>query len=80
AILHGGGVTDFRVDVDGPGLRVSVSDRSDEMPAPPPPADRRGRLRLGGRGWPIVCRLASDVRVRGLPSGGKCISVLIPLS
>lgn len=80
AILHGGGVTDFRVDVDGPGLRVSVSDRSDELPAPAPPADRQGRWRVGGRGWPIVCRLARDVRVRGLPSGGKCISVLIPLS
>ncbi|CAL9653406.1 hypothetical protein SUDANB145_06685 [Streptomyces sp. enrichment culture] len=80
AILHGGGVTDFRVDVDGPGLRVSVSDRSDELPAPPPPADPRSRWRVGGRGWPIVCRLARDVRVSELPSGGKCISVLIPLS
>ncbi|MDP9679946.1 ATP-binding protein [Streptomyces griseoviridis] len=80
AILHGGGVTDFRIDVDGPALRVSVSDRSDALPAPVPPADRQGRWRVGGRGWPIVCRLARDVRVSGLPSGGKCISVLVPLS
>ncbi|MGP2436232.1 ATP-binding protein [Streptomyces sp. JW3] len=80
AILHGGGVTDFRVDVVGPGLRVSVSDRSDALPAPVPAADRQGRWTVGGRGWPIVCRLARDVRVSGLPSGGKCISVLVPLS
>jgi anti-sigma regulatory factor (Ser/Thr protein kinase) len=80
AILHGGGVTDFRVDVVGPGVRVSVSDRSDEMPVAMPPTDRQGRRRVGGRGWPIVCRLARDVRVSDLPSGGKCITVVVPLS
>ncbi|GAA2449513.1 ATP-binding protein [Streptomyces glaucus] len=80
AMLHGGGVTDFQVDLVGPGLRVSVSDRSDELPVVVPPTDPQGRRRVGGRGWPIVCRLARDVRVSDLPSGGKCITVVVPLS
>ncbi|MEU6476766.1 ATP-binding protein [Streptomyces sp. NPDC047017] len=80
AILHGGGVTDFHVDVLGPDIRVCVSDRSDRLPVVRPPVDRQGRRRVGGRGWPIVCRLARDVQVSDLPSGGKCISVVVPLN
>ncbi|PWI13376.1 ATP-binding protein [Streptomyces sp. Act143] len=80
AILHGGGITDFHVDVDEPGVRVSVSDRSDALPVTEEPVDPHGRWRVGGRGWPIVCRLARDVRVTGLASGGKCITALVPLS
>ncbi|WP_324787184.1 ATP-binding protein [Streptomyces sp. H51] len=79
AILHGGGITDFRVDVVGPDVRVSVSDRSDALPAVAEPVDLQGRRRIGGRGWSIVCRLARDVHVSGLPSGGKCITALVPL-
>ncbi|CAL9602483.1 hypothetical protein SUDANB6_05479 [Streptomyces sp. enrichment culture] len=79
AILHGGGLTDFRVDVDGRSVRLSVSDRSDELPVVREPTDPQGRRRLGGRGWPIVCRLARDVRVSDLPSGGKCITAVVPL-
>ncbi|MER6162999.1 ATP-binding protein [Streptomyces violaceorubidus] len=84
AILHGGGITDFRVDVVGPrvrpGVRMSVSDRSHDLPVAVPATDDRGRRRLGGRGWPIVCRLSREVRVADLPSGGKCITVVVPLS
>ena len=80
AILHGGGVTDFQVDVDGPGVRVSVSDRSDALPVTMPRTDPHGRLRHGGHGWPIVCRLSRDVRVSDLPAGGKCITAVVPLS
>jgi anti-sigma regulatory factor (Ser/Thr protein kinase) len=79
ALLHGGGITDFRVDVVGPGIRVSVSDRSAEPPVVVPPADRHERRRPGGHGWPIVCRLACDVHVSCLPSGGKCITAVVPL-
>jgi anti-sigma regulatory factor (Ser/Thr protein kinase) len=79
AILHGGGVTDFQVDVDDPGVRVSVSDRSDALPVIAPRTDPHGRMRHGGHGWPIVCRLARDVRVSDLPSGGKCITAVVPL-
>ncbi|MET7454658.1 ATP-binding protein [Streptomyces sp. NPDC005574] len=80
AILHGGGVTDFHVDVVGPGLRVCVSDGSDRPPVAVAPLDPQGRRRAGGRGWPIVCRLARDVRVTDLPTGGKRITALLPLS
>ncbi|WP_431996372.1 ATP-binding protein [Streptomyces fungicidicus] len=79
ALLHGGGVTDFQVDVSGPGVRLSVSDRSDRLPVVVPRTDRQGRSRQGGHGWPIVCRLSRDVRVSDLPAGGKCITALVPL-
>ncbi|MEU7059486.1 ATP-binding protein [Streptomyces sp. NPDC046197] len=80
AILHGGGVTDFHVDVDGRGVSVCVSDRSDRLPVARPAVDRQGRRRVGGRGWPIVCRLAREIEVSDLPSGGKCITAVVPLS
>lgn len=79
AILHGGGITDFGVDVCGGGVRVRVSDRCTDTPVTRPPVDPQGRSRFGGHGWPLVCRLARDVRVSDLPAGGKCISALVPL-
>ncbi|MFF4258403.1 ATP-binding protein [Streptomyces sp. NPDC001663] len=79
AILHGGGVTDFRVEVVAAGVRVSVSDRSDRLPVARDPLDLRRRQRIGGHGWPIVCRLARDVRVSELPAGGKCITAVVAL-
>lgn len=79
AMLHGGGITDFQVDVSGPGVRLSVSDRSDELPVVVEPTDRQGRRRPGGHGWPIVCRLSRDIRVSDLPAGGKCITAVVPL-
>lgn len=80
AILHGGGVTGFHVDVDGCAVRVSVSDRSDEVPVVAPAADDQECWRPGGRGWPIVCRLARDVEIAGLPRGGKRITAVVPLT
>ncbi|CAM5716168.1 ATP-binding protein [Streptomyces canus] len=80
AILHGGGITDFHVDVGGRGVCLSVSDRSAELPVAKEPVDPQGRWRPGGHGWPIVCRLARDVHVTGLPSGGKRITAVVPLS
>ncbi|MEV5150081.1 ATP-binding protein [Streptomyces sp. NPDC052727] len=79
ALLHGGGITGFDVDVDGGGVRVSVSDNSDDLPVADPAGDEGGHARPGGRGWPIVCRLARDVRVAELPRGGKCITAVVPL-
>ncbi|QTD96297.1 ATP-binding protein [Streptomyces cyanogenus] len=79
ALLHGGGITGFDVDVDSGGVRVSVSDRSDELPVTAHLGDEHGSARSGGRGWPIVCRLAQDVRVAELPRGGKCITAVVPL-
>ncbi|WP_046727480.1 ATP-binding protein [Streptomyces humi] len=80
AILHGGGITGFDVDVEGGAVRVSISDRSDEVPVAERPVDDRHRWRAGGRGWPIVCRLARDVEVAGLPCGGKRITAVVPLA
>jgi anti-sigma regulatory factor (Ser/Thr protein kinase) len=80
AILHGGGITGFDVDVDASAVRVSVSDRSDEVPVARKPLDGRDRCRPGGRGWPIVCRLARDVEIAGLPCGGKRITAVVPLT
>ncbi|WP_282704141.1 ATP-binding protein [Streptomyces sp. CC219B] len=79
AILHGGGVTDFSVDLVEPGVRVSVSDPSDRIPVVRDSGGPRSGRRLGGRGWPIVCRLARDVRVSALPTGGKRITAVVPL-
>ncbi|MEU4873242.1 ATP-binding protein [Streptomyces sp. NPDC021608] len=79
AILHGGGVTGFDVDMEGPSVRVSVSDRSDRPPVAVGPFDEQGRRRVGGRGWPIVCRLARDVEVADLPSGGKRVTAVVPV-
>ncbi|MDX2681220.1 ATP-binding protein [Streptomyces sp. NY05-11A] len=79
AILHGGGVTGFDVDVEGRAVRVSVSDRSDRLPVSADPLGGDRRWRTGGRGWPIVCRLARDVRVADLPSGGKRITAVVPV-
>ncbi|MFR9793062.1 ATP-binding protein [Streptomyces sp. MB22_4] len=77
AILHGGGITGFDVDVDSAGVRVSVSDRSTDIPvAQAPPPGRPGRH---GRGWPIVCRLSRSVDVSELPCGGKRITAVVPL-
>ncbi|MEU2353249.1 ATP-binding protein [Streptomyces misionensis] len=79
AIVHGGGITGFDVDVDSGGVRVSVSDRSDELPVATAPADDHTLTRRHGRGWPIVCDLARDVRVCELPCGGKRITAVVPL-
>ncbi|MEU3253831.1 ATP-binding protein [Streptomyces sp. NPDC006997] len=79
AILHGGGVTGVDVDVDEHDVRVSVCDRSDRRPVLTPALDDGGRRRSGGRGWPIVCRLARAVNVSELPSGGKRITAVVPV-
>ncbi|MGW2639956.1 ATP-binding protein [Streptomyces sp. NPDC001348] len=79
AMLHGGGITDFSVDVVDGDVRVTVSDRSDDLPVALGLIDDQGRSRVGGRGWPIVCRLAHDVHVACLPHGGKRITALVPL-
>ncbi|MGW2211731.1 ATP-binding protein [Streptomyces sp. NPDC001781] len=80
AILHGGGITRFEVDVDTHGVRLSVSDRSDELPDfTALSGTGADRVRTGGRGWPIVSLLARDVRVAGLPRGGKRVTAVVPL-
>ncbi|MEU6241569.1 ATP-binding protein [Streptomyces sp. NPDC047024] len=79
AIVHGGGITGFEVAVDSAGVRLSVSDRSDEPPVCAAGFREADRCRTGGRGWPLVCLLARDVRVSGLPCGGKRVTAVVPL-
>ncbi|MFE2632747.1 ATP-binding protein [Streptomyces sp. NPDC059374] len=79
AMLHGGGVTDFDVEVVGENLYLSVCDRERRHPVTLDSLDRGDRHRCGGRGWPIVCRLACEVEVSDLPTGGKRVTAVIPL-
>ncbi|EGX57519.1 hypothetical protein SZN_22381 [Streptomyces zinciresistens K42] len=79
AMLHGGGVTGFDVEVVGHDLRLSVSDRERRRPVALEPLGPDGRYRCGGRGWPIVCRLSRTVQVSDLPSGGKRVTAVIAL-
>ncbi|WP_187284495.1 ATP-binding protein [Streptomyces sp. uw30] len=80
AMLHGGGITGFDVEVVGGNLYLSVSDRERRRPVTLDPVDRQGRHRCGGRGWPIVCRLSRTVLVSELPAGGKRVTAVIPLA
>ncbi|MER6136102.1 ATP-binding protein [Streptomyces sp. NPDC001815] len=79
AMLHGGGVTGFEVSLDDGDVRLSVSDRSQELPTPKQHVDERGFMRAGGHGWPIVCRLARDITISELGTGGKRITAVLPL-
>ncbi|MFD5818571.1 ATP-binding protein [Streptomyces sp. NPDC127038] len=79
AMLHGGGVTGFDVTRTERAVRLSVSDRSDRLPVAVDQFDEVGRMRVGGRGWMIVCTLASDVVVSRLRAGGKRITAEVPL-
>ncbi|MGW3417652.1 ATP-binding protein [Streptomyces phaeochromogenes] len=80
AMLHGGGVTRFEVTLDDWDVRLSVSDRSQELPTSAQHIDERGFMRVGGHGWPIVCHLARDITISELDAGGKRITAVVPLS
>ncbi|MGC5561314.1 ATP-binding protein [Streptomyces sp. FR-108] len=80
AMLHGGGVTAFEVTLDAKEVRLSVSDRSPDHPRPARHTDERGVMRPGGHGWPIVCRLASDITISEPRTGGKRITAVVPLT
>jgi anti-sigma regulatory factor (Ser/Thr protein kinase) len=80
AILHGGGVTDFEVRLVDHAVQVSVSDGSDQVPETKQRVDEQGRMRVGGHGWPIICRLARDIVVSSLRPSGKRITAIVPLA
>jgi anti-sigma regulatory factor (Ser/Thr protein kinase) len=80
AMLHGGGVTGFEVALDDEVVRLSVSDSSREYPAPKRDDGERGYMGPGGHGWPIVCRLARDITISELRTGGKRITAVVPLA
>jgi anti-sigma regulatory factor (Ser/Thr protein kinase) len=80
AMLHGGGVTAFEVSLVGRDVRLSVSDHSKEVPRPVRRANELGPLVIGGHGWPIVCRLARDIVISDLRTGGKRITAVVSLA
>lgn len=75
AVLHAGAVTALWLTADRRGVHVRVTD-----PSPAYPQDRTPDLtgRTGGFGWPMVQRLAHDVRVRDAANGGKVILATVP--
>lgn len=78
AILHGGGITAFDVEITDDGLDVTIADSSEELPAL---ATDRGEEfpRAGGYGWAVVRRLAKIINITVCPGTGKTLSVLLPL-
>ncbi|MEU3964740.1 ATP-binding protein [Streptomyces buecherae] len=79
AIRHGGGVVGLWARLDADGLRLAVRDRSDDLPfvKARTPGDP---VPVGGYGWPMVRRLASEVRVTPCPGGGKEIRIAVPVT
>ncbi|MFJ9606180.1 ATP-binding protein [Kitasatospora sp. NPDC101176] len=80
ALRHGGGLTAFRARLvaDATVLCIEVEDATSQCPREPEP-DGRDPSRLGGRGWMIVRRISATCTVRPLPTGGKRISITVPV-
>ncbi|MFJ4690697.1 ATP-binding protein [Streptomyces sp. NPDC088766] len=80
AVRHGGGLAGFEADPGRDGVRLSVHDHSDVVPEA---AYGPGTLPAGhhgsGYGWPLILRLARDISIRPRPSGGKTITVFVPV-
>ncbi|MFJ2769249.1 ATP-binding protein [Streptomyces sp. NPDC087300] len=77
AVRHGGGVTRFEVVAWAREVRVTVGDRSTDLPR------RRSAPRHGGEGgygWALVRELATEVTLVLERDGGKRITVKLPLA
>lgn len=80
AIRHGGGIAGFEVTPTSEGVRLSVRDHSDVVPAVAFGPGTLPSTHVGhGYGWPLIIRLARDIDIRPRPGGGKTISVYVPL-
>lgn len=81
AVRHGGGLAGVEAHALDEGVRVEVHDHSEVVPdaVRGPGILPRPHSTTGGFGWPLILRLARDVRVTRRPRGGKTISVLVPL-
>ncbi len=80
AVRHGGGMAGFEASPARDGIRLAVHDHSDVVPEA---AYGPGALPAGhhgsGYGWPLIIRLARDISISPRPSGGKTISVFVPI-
>ncbi|WP_327312273.1 ATP-binding protein [Streptomyces sp. NBC_01235] len=80
ALRHGGGLAGFELTPVCGGIRLAVHDHSDDEPAAAyGPGFPRAGQGTGGYGWPLVVRLARDITVEKRPTGGKTISVFVPV-
>ncbi|MET9464706.1 ATP-binding protein [Streptomyces sp. NPDC006544] len=74
AIRHTNGPCALRLELLGDSIDVCVADHS---PRPPEPRTPRTDG-TGGWGWFLLDRLASHVRVRPGPDGGKIVCARLP--
>ena len=80
ALRHGGGLAGFELTPVRDGIRLAVHDHSDDVPATAHgPGFLSAGQRTGGYGWPLVVRLAREITVEKRPTGGKTISVFVPV-
>lgn len=81
AVRHGGGLAGFDVALTPDGVRLSVRDYSAALPVGMHGPGVLPRAHEGrGYGWPLINRLSREVDVQRAASGGKTISVLVPLT
>ncbi|MBE4737426.1 MULTISPECIES: ATP-binding protein [Streptomyces] len=81
AVRHGGGLAGFDVALTPEGVRLAVRDHSAAVPVGLHGPGALPRAHEGnGYGWPLINRLSSKVDVVRRASGGKTISVLVPLA
>ncbi|MEV6753191.1 ATP-binding protein [Streptomyces sp. NPDC051214] len=81
ALRHGGGVTRFEVSTAAGVLRVTVGDRSTDLPRrrhTAGPGTTTGGT--GGYGWPLIRELATEIDLVLERGGGKHITVTLPLN
>ncbi|MFF3645285.1 ATP-binding protein [Streptomyces sp. NPDC002564] len=79
ALRHGGGVTRFEVGARAEEIRVTVGDRSTDLPRRRTVDQQRARAGgEGGYGWPLVHQLATGITIT-LERDGKLITVTLPL-
>jgi anti-sigma regulatory factor (Ser/Thr protein kinase) len=80
AIRHGDGLAGFEVTLTREGVRLTVHDNSDVIPAAVYGSGRLPPVQHGnGYGWPLIIRLSREIAVDRRPGGGKTIRVLVPL-
>ncbi|KUL69115.1 MULTISPECIES: ATP-binding protein [unclassified Streptomyces] len=81
AIRHGDGLAGFEVAVEPGGLRLHVHDYSDTVPSAAFGPGTLPQTHEGsGYGWPLIIRLAREIRIDRRREGGKTVSVLAPLT
>ncbi|MEY9996811.1 anti-sigma regulatory factor (Ser/Thr protein kinase) [Streptomyces sp. V4I8] len=81
AIRHGGGLAGFEVDLLPKGVRLRVHDYSDAVPsAAYGPGTLPHTHEGSGYGWPLIIRLSREIHIERRRTGGKTVTVLVPLT